>query len=102
MKRPTLGAMIAGRLRPIKRTFALAPVEASEMPARERYPDDAFLVDVAAANPEPRQRHSVDFRKRRLRGIRTRSDPHDSPWKRPRSAPYRTVHGARHHGVETR
>src|SRR5690606_1588811 len=38
---PALGAMVAGRFRPVQRTFALAPVERSQVSAAERDPDDA-------------------------------------------------------------
>ena len=100
IKRPALGAMIAGRLRPVERSFALAPIEAAEMAARERRPDDALLVDVGAADAEARQRNVVDLRERRLRGIRPRNDAHDRARESPHGTPDRAVGRTRHHGVE--
>ena len=38
VERPALGAVIAGRLRSVERTLALAPVEAAEMAARRATP----------------------------------------------------------------
>src|SRR3984957_12427553 len=49
VERPAFRTMIAGRLRPVERAFAFAPVKTAEMAARERHPDHAFTVDVAAA-----------------------------------------------------
>ena len=101
IKRPAFGAMIAGRLRSVERTFAFSPVEAGEMAARERCPDDSLFVDVGAADAEARQRNVVDFGERRLRGIRPGRDAHDCAWKSPHRAPDRAVGRTRHHGVET-
>src|SRR5712671_6807528 len=39
---PTLRTMIAGRIRPVERPFAQAPVEAADMAAAERHPHHAF------------------------------------------------------------
>src|SRR6202166_1462880 len=50
--RPALRAMIAGGSRPIERALALLAVEAAEMAARQRRPDHAVAVDVAAADAE--------------------------------------------------
>ena len=102
VKRPALGAVIAGRFRPVERAFALAPVEAAEVAARQRHPHDALAVDVGAADAEARHRHVVDLRERRLRRIRSRNEPHDSARIGPERAPDRAVHRTRHHGVEAR
>src|SRR2546429_7084520 len=52
VQRPALRALIAGRLGSVERTPALAAVEAADMTARERHPDHALAVDVAAARTE--------------------------------------------------
>ncbi len=52
VERPALGAVIAGRVRAVERALALAAIEAHEAAARRRAPDDAVLVDVAAADAE--------------------------------------------------
>src|SRR5437899_9016318 len=49
---PALGAVIACRLRPSQRCFALAAIETAEMSAGERDPHDAVAVDVRAARAE--------------------------------------------------
>src|SRR6266581_5794129 len=50
IKRPALGAVLAGRGRTVE-DLALAAVELSKMAARERGPEDAVAIDVAAARP---------------------------------------------------
>src|SRR5262249_8350587 len=52
VERPTLGAMIAGCGRSVERSLALAPVEAADVTAPERDPNDTLLIDVAAARAE--------------------------------------------------
>src|SRR5262249_34824560 len=52
VERPALWAVIAGCGRPVERAFALAAVEAADVAARERHPDDALAVDVRAARAE--------------------------------------------------
>src|SRR5262249_2541312 len=59
VERPALRAMIARRLWSVERAFALAPVEAADVAAGERHPDDALAVDVAAARTEAGQRNVV-------------------------------------------
>ena len=54
--------MIAGRLRSVQRTLALAPIELAEVTAAERDPHDAVAIDVRAAHAEAGQRRGVDFR----------------------------------------
>src|SRR5439155_20240532 len=91
IKRPAFGAVIAGGLRPVERSLALSPVEACQMAARERRPHDTLLVDVSAADAEAGRWDIIDFRERRLRGIRPRRDAHDGPWKSPDGTPDRAV-----------
>src|SRR5262249_16717337 len=61
---PAFGAVIAGCFRSIERALALAAIEAADVTARQRYPDYALAVDIAAARAEARHRHVVDFRQR--------------------------------------
>ena len=98
---PALGAMIAGRLRPVERTFALAPIKTAQVTARQRHPHDALAVDVAAARPETRQRYIVDFCERGLRRIASGNKPHDCTRIAPESTPNRAVHRIWHNSVET-
>src|SRR5207248_2766194 len=49
VERPALRAVRAGGVRSVERAFAFAPIEAREVAARERSPEDALAVDVAAA-----------------------------------------------------
>src|SRR5208283_5644221 len=46
---PAFRTVLPRRRRSVERAFALAPVEAGEMPARERCPDNAVAVDVHPA-----------------------------------------------------
>src|SRR5207237_3819061 len=56
VKSPAFGAVLARGLRTVERALALAAVEAREMSARERGPEHALAIDVAAARPVARQR----------------------------------------------
>ena len=85
---PTFGAVIAGRLRPVERTFAFAPVEAANMAARKRDPHHALAVDVAAARAEARHGHVVDLGERRLWRIGAGIDAHDGAGAGADSAPH--------------
>src|SRR5205809_2745627 len=58
---PAFGTMIAGRLRPVERPLALAPVAASHVPAAHGGQDDPVPVDVGAADAEVRLRDVVDL-----------------------------------------
>src|SRR5436305_1992844 len=49
VKRESLGAVITGRIRPIERTLALAPVEADQSAIRAGPPHHPVLVNIAAA-----------------------------------------------------
>src|ERR1051326_1106892 len=94
MERPPLGALIAGGLRSVERTFALATIEAAEMPARERHPDDAVAIDVRAARAETGRGHVVNLRQRRLRRMRSERDPHDGSGIAHYRAPDGSIRGA--------
>src|ERR1051326_2393509 len=72
------------------------------MPARERRPDDALLVDIRAADAEARQRDVVNLGQRRFGRIRSRRDAHDGAGKGSHGTPDRAVRGARHDGIKTR
>src|SRR5262249_59479753 len=92
--------MIARGLGSVERTFALAAVEAADVAARERHPDDALAVDVAAARTEAGQRDVVDFRKRGLRRVGAGIEPYDRAGARAQRTPDRAVDRVRHHRVE--
>src|SRR5271165_839091 len=96
METPALGAMIAGRGRPIEWTFALAPVELAQMAARQRYPHDAVAIDIGAAHAEAGRRHIVDLAEP---GSRIESDDGARITKSDR-APDASVGRIRHHGIE--
>src|ERR1700722_4350621 len=61
METPAFGAVIAGRGRPVERPFAFAPIELSQMPARQRYPHHTVAIDVGAAYAEAGRGHIVDL-----------------------------------------
>ena len=42
IKRPTFGAMIAGRFWPVERAFAFPAIETTQVAARQGHPDDAL------------------------------------------------------------
>src|SRR5262249_43616480 len=100
VERPALRAMIARRLGSVERTFALAAVEAADVAARERHPDDAPAGGVAPARAEAREPGVVDFRKRGLRRVGAGIEPHDRTRARAQRAPDRAVDRVRHHRVE--
>ena len=103
VERPALGAVIAGRLRPVERPLALAAIEAAHVAAAERHPHDALAVDVGAARAEAGHRHVVDLGERRLRRIRRPARARTTaPGIAERRAPDRAVDRARHHRVERR
>ena len=62
-------------LGPVQRPLALAPVEAREMTARQRRPDDAVAVDVHAARQTARGRRLIDLRGRGGRRVRSGIQP---------------------------
>ena len=92
--------MIAGRLRSVERTLALAPVEAADMAACERHPHHALAVDIAAARAEARHRYVVDFRQRGFRRVGAGSEPHDRAGAGAQRPPDRSVDRVRHDRVE--
>src|SRR5262249_55851654 len=98
IERPALGAVVAGRVRAVERALALAAIEAHEAAVRGRAPDDAVLVDVAAADAVALLRHVVDFRQFRLRIVTQearRAAEHAD------GVPDRAVGRMRHHSVGT-
>src|SRR5262249_29321837 len=99
---PALGAMIAGRLGPVERPLALAPIEAADVARAHRGPYDALLVDVGAANTEVRLRHVIDLGQRGGRRMGPGHESHDRRGAAEDSdrAPDRAIDGARHDGVE--
>src|ERR1051325_474759 len=101
IKRPPFGAVIARRLGSVQRAFALFPIEAPEMAAGKRYPDDSSGIDVAPPHSETRRRNFVDLSKRRFRRVRARFDTDNGPGITTYSAPDRAIHRIRHDGVKT-
>ncbi len=94
--------MLPGRVRPIQRAFAFAPVEAGQMPASQRHPRDVVAVDIHAARRKSRHRrlrivprHFIIFGQRRFRRIRSGIQPHDAAGKAQHAAP---DHSVRSHG----
>src|SRR5262249_11264490 len=86
MQLPAFRTVIAGRLGAVEH-LALAAVELAEMAARERGPEHAVAVDVAAAAAIARQRRRIDFRELRLR-----IEAHDVARERgQRLAPHRAI-----------
>src|SRR5262249_59430174 len=65
--REAFGAVVARRSWPIERTLALAPVEADERAVRARPPNDAGLVDVAAAHANAFFRNRIELAELGLR-----------------------------------
>ena len=92
--------MIAGRLRSVERTLALAPVEAADMTACERHPHHALAVDIASARAEAWHRNVVDFRQCGFRRVGAGIEPHDRARAGAQRPPDRAVDRVRHHRVE--
>src|SRR3954462_12602516 len=93
--------MLAGRFGAVQRRLALRPIEAREMPARERGPEHAVAVDVAAARTVSRHRRLVELGERRARGVGPRIDAHHVARKSERRAPYRAVLRINGDAIET-
>src|ERR1700732_968078 len=49
VQRPAFGAVLPDSLRPVERGFALTPVEAGQMAASQRHPNDSVAIDIHAA-----------------------------------------------------
>src|SRR6266568_2193215 len=78
MEAPALGTFVAElRARSIERPLALATVEARDVAAVERRPDDAIAIDVHSADSESGERNLVDFRQRGLGRVRSWSQAKD-------------------------
>src|SRR5262249_36817749 len=91
VERPALGAVLASGVWPVERAFALAAVEAAEVPARERGPEHAVAADIAAARPVAREGRLVDLGDRGVRRVRARRDANDVPGVAHRGPPHRAV-----------
>src|SRR6516225_1954473 len=93
------GAVIAGRIRPVERTLALAPIEADQRAIRARPPNHPVLVDVAAAQADALLRNGIELAELGL-GIEAqearRAGEHIE------RVPDRAIGRVRHHGVGTR
>src|SRR2546428_13311752 len=76
MERPAFGTVLPGRGGAVERPLAPATVEAREMSARQRRPDDAAPIDVHAARPVSREWRLENLRQRRRRRIRFRDETH--------------------------
>ena len=89
---PSLGALLTALgAWPVERASAFSAVEARDMAAVERHPNHAVAIDVHAANAVSRQRHLVDFRKRRVRRVGSGTDTDDVAGMRQARSPDRTV-----------
>src|SRR5205807_1186006 len=80
IERPAFRAELAARrVGPVDRAFALAPVEARDMAARERRPDNAVGAHVDAARAVAGSRRNEHFGQRRLGWIGAGNDAHQEP-----------------------
>src|SRR5215469_5953071 len=99
VEREAFGAMAAGRIRPVERTLALAPVEADQSAIRARAPHHPVLVDVAAAQADALLRNRIELAELGL-GIEAqearRAGEHIE------RVPDRAIGRVRHHGVRAR
>ena len=101
VERPALRAMIAGGLRPVERRLALAAIEAAHVAAAERHPHDA--VACRCRRRARRSRASARCRSRPAPcsgGLEPGASRTTAPGTPSDRAPHRSVHRARHHGVE--
>src|SRR5207247_9891783 len=102
MERPALATVLPGRGGPVERPLTPAPVEAREMSARQRRPDDAAAIDIHAAWSVSREGRLEHFRQRRRRRIRSRIEPNDVTGKAQDRAPYGPVGRVHGDSVEGR
>src|SRR2546428_13836801 len=96
MERPAFGTVLPGRGGAVERPLAPATVEAREVSARQRRPDDAAPIDVHAARPVSREWRLEHFRQRRRRRVRPPIEPDDGTPGTPPAAPQRPLY--RTHG----
>src|SRR3989475_1400860 len=109
VERPALGAELAARrLGAVERALALAPVEARDVPARERRPHHAVGAHVDAARTVGAFRRNIDLGQRRLGRTGSGHDAHQvarlvhaREADAHRLAPDRIVDRARRHAVES-
>src|ERR1700722_6106685 len=90
--------MLTGGGWAVERTFALAAIEAGQVPASERDPDDIIAVDIHASrrkSPYLRLRivpgHFVVLRQSCFRRIRSRIQGNHAPGKSQHAAPDHAV-----------
>src|SRR5215813_6707075 len=97
--REALGAVIPGRVWPVERALALAPVEADQSAVRARGPQHPVLVDVAAAQADALLWNGIELAELGL-GI----EAQEARWSGEHidRIPDGAIGGVRHHGVRTR
>src|SRR3981081_258569 len=88
--------MVAGGFRAVERALALAAVEAQELAARPRAPQDSLRVDVAAADTQTGRRNVVNLRQL---GLRIGAQEAGRAAEDADRVPDRAVLRMRHHGV---
>src|SRR5262245_15076511 len=94
--------MLPRGIRPIEGAFALAAVEACQMSACQRCPEDTVAVDVPPARPLPWEWWLEHFRQRSRRWIRARVEPSDVPGEALHCAPNGPVDGAHSDSIISR
>src|SRR5215467_1462828 len=89
-------------------SFAFTAIETGQVSTGQHSPDDIVAVDVHSARSESRarclriiERHFVVFRQRRLRGVRTWNETHQSTGHAECGSPDRTIDRTRSYTVET-
>ena len=109
IERPAFRTVLSRRGRTVERPVAFAPVEAREMTARQRQPDDSVAIDVHAARPVSIHgrlglvpRHLVDFRQSGGRWVLAGIQPNDRAGKAQHRAPDRTIDRTHADAVEAR
>src|SRR5262249_53816400 len=91
--------MLPGRVRAVKRTLAFAPVETAEMTARQRYPEHAVGIDIAAARPEAGRWHLIELGECGVGRIVARRNQNGPAGIAQHAAPHCSVSGADRHAV---
>src|SRR5262249_38272259 len=78
VKRPSFRTKFScGSVLPVQRSFALSAIEAREMSARQRSPNDAIQVEIESARSISDVRRHVHFGECSLGWIRSRHQPDD-------------------------
>src|SRR5881628_26745 len=102
MKRPAFRTVLTSCGGPVERPLAFTAIEAREMPAGERRPDDALAIDVHAARPVSGQGWLEDFGERGRRRVGSRIEPNDVPGEAEHRAPDGAVDRVHADAVEGR